>query len=92
MKNVRKRINLKLFEKDYDKKISNKQSKLKFNGTHELYSFHDGYTFKQMNLVLTDKPNYVGFAALEVSKLSMYEIYQDILQPYFGGENTASLQ
>ena len=34
-----------------------------------------------------DKPIYLGFAVLELSKLHMYETYYDILQPYFGQEN-----
>ena len=34
-----------------------------------------------------DKPIYVGFAILELSKLHMYETYYDTLQPYFGQEN-----
>ena len=34
-----------------------------------------------------DKPIYLGFAKLQSSKIHMYEIYYDILQPYFGQEN-----
>ena len=34
-----------------------------------------------------DKPIYLGFAVLELSKLHMYETYYDKLQPYFGPEN-----
>ena len=34
-----------------------------------------------------DKAIYVGFAILELSKLHMYEIYYDSVQPYFGQEN-----
>ena len=30
-----------------------------------------------------DKPIYLGFAVLELSKLHMYETYFDKLQPYF---------
>jgi len=36
---------------------------------------------------LWDKPIYVRFAILELSKLHMYESYYDKLQPYFGQEN-----
>ena len=50
---------------------------------HENY---DRYTFKQ-NEVLMDKPIYLGFSVLELSKLHMYETYYDKLQPYFGQEN-----
>ena len=56
-----------------------------FNGIHESYENCDSYTFKQ-NEVLIDKPIYLGFSVLELSKLLMYETYYDKLQPYFGQE------
>ena len=34
-----------------------------------------------------DKPIYLGFAVLELSKLHVYETHYDKLQPYFGQEN-----
>ena len=34
-----------------------------------------------------DKPNYLGYAVLEISKLHMYETYYDKIQPYFIQEN-----
>ena len=34
-----------------------------------------------------DKPIYLGFSLLELSKLHMYETYYDKLQPYLGQEN-----
>ena len=34
-----------------------------------------------------DKPFYLGFAILELSKLHVYATFYDILQPYFGQEN-----
>ena len=34
-----------------------------------------------------DKPIYLGFSVLELSKLLMYETNYDKLQPYFGREN-----
>ena len=46
-----------------------------FNGIHKPYENCDSYTFKQ-NEVLMDKPDYLGFSVLEVSKL-MYETYYD---------------
>ena len=33
-----------------------------------------------------DKPIYLGFAVLELSKLHIYETYYDVLQPNFGQE------
>ena len=34
-----------------------------------------------------DKPIYLGFSVLELSKILLYETYYDRLQPYFGLEN-----
>ena len=34
-----------------------------------------------------NKPIYLGFLVLELSKLLMYETYYDKFQPYFGREN-----
>ena len=39
------------------------------------------------NEVLMDKPIYLGFAVLVLSKLHRCETYYDKLQPYFGLEN-----
>ena len=62
-------------------KIIKQQSKLTFNGVHKSYENCDSYTFKQ-NDVLMDKPVYLAFSVLELSKLHMYETYYDKLQPY----------
>ena len=56
-----------------------------FNGIHKSNENYDSYTFKQ-NEVLMDKPIYLGFSVLELSKLLTYETYYDKLQPYFGQE------
>ena len=56
---------------DFEKNIE-QQSKLTFKGILKSYETCDCYTFKQ-NEVLMDKPIYVGFAILEMSKLGMYE-------------------
>ena len=86
MENVRNRLGLKFFKKDEYKKIIKYQSKLTFNGTHKSYENCDSYVFRK-NEVLMDKPIYLGFAVLELSKLHMYEAYYDKLQPYFGEKN-----
>ena len=86
MENVRNRLKLKLIKKDEYKEIIKHQSNLTFNGIHKSYENCDIYTFKQ-NEVLMDKPIYLGFSVLELSKLLMYETYYDKLQPYFGQEN-----
>ena len=86
MENVRNRLKINIVRKDNYREIVKQQSKLTFNGIHESYENCDSYTFKQ-NEVLTEKPIYLGFTVLELSKLLMYETYYDILQPYFGQEN-----
>ena len=87
MENVRNRLKNKFVEKDDYREIIKQQSKLTFNGIHKSYENCDSYTHKQ-NEVLMDKPIYLGFSVLELSKLLMYETYYDKLQPYFGQENT----
>ena len=86
MENVRNRLKIKPVKKDEYKEIIKLQSKLTFNGIHKSYENCFIYTFKQ-NEVLMDKPIYLGFSVLELSKLLMYETYYDKLQPYFGQEN-----
>ena len=86
MENVRNRLQIKFIKNDDHKEIIKQQSKLTFNGIHKSYDNCDSYTFKQ-NEVLMDKPIYLGFSVLELSKLLMYETYYDKLQPYFGQEN-----
>ena len=79
MENVRNRLRLDFFKKD-DYKENIKQSKLTFNGIHRSYENCDTYVFKK-NEVVMDKPFYLGFAALELSKLHTYGTYYDKLQP-----------
>ena len=85
MENVRNRLKINFIKKDDYREIIKQQSKLTFNGIHKSYENCDSYTFKQ-NEVLMDKPIYLGFSVLELSKLHMYETYYNILQPYFGQE------
>ena len=86
MENVRNRLKMKFIKKDDHREKMKQQSKITFNGVHKSYENCDSYTFKQ-NEVLMDKPIYLGFTVLELSKLLMYETYYDKLQPYFGQEN-----
>ena len=69
--NVRNRLKIK-FVKKMIREIIKQQSKLTFNGIHKSFENCDSYTFKQ-NEVLMDKPVYLGFAVLELSKLLWYE-------------------
>ena len=86
MENVRNRLKIKFVKKDDYREIIKQQSKLTFNGIHTSYENCDSYTHKQ-NEVLMDKPIYIGFTVLELSKSLMYETYYDKLQPFFGQEN-----
>ena len=56
------------------KKTLKEQSNLTSFGFHKPYENCDSYTFKY-NEILMDKPIYLGFAVLELSKLHMYETY-----------------
>ena len=87
MENVRNRLKINIIKKDDHRGIIKQQSNLTFNGIHKSYENCDSYTLKQ-NVVLMDKPIYLGFSVLEMSKLHMYETYYDKLQPYFGREST----
>ena len=84
--NVKNRLKIKFIKENDYREIIKYQSKLTFNGIHKSYGDCDSYTFKQ-NELLMDKPIYLGFTVLELSKLLMCETYYDNLQPYFGLEN-----
>ena len=75
----------KFIKKDANEKVIIQQSKLTFSGIHKSYTFYDRYTFKQ-NEIFMDKPIYLGFTILKLSKLLTYEPYHDKLQPYFKQE------
>ena len=72
-----------MLEKDI---IFKQQSKITFNRTQKSDTLNDFSCFKKKEIRL-DKPIYVGFAILKLSKLLMYDTYYDKLQPYFGQEN-----
>ena len=72
MENVRNRIKIDFIKKMIMIKLLNNNRKLTFNGIHKNYENYDSYTFKQ-NEILMDKPIYLGFSVLELSKLHMYE-------------------
>ena len=85
MENVRNRCKMEIIERDNYNKVLRWQRKLSFNGICKS-SNCDSYLEKEHE-ILMDKPIYLGFAILELSKLHMYETYYDTLQSYFGQEN-----
>ena len=76
MENVRNRLKIKFIRKNDYREIINYKPKLTFKGINKSYENCDSYTFRQ-NEVLMDKPIYLGFSVLELSKLLMYETYFD---------------
>ena len=86
MENVRNRCKIEIIKRDNHNKFLRWQRKLTFNGICKSFSNCDSY-FEKEHEILMDKPIYLGFAILELSKLHMYETYYDTLQPYFGQEN-----
>ena len=86
MENVRNRLKIQFIKKDDYREIIKQQSKMTLNVILKSYENCDSYTSKE-NEVLMDKPIYLGFSVLELSKFLMYETYYDKLQPYFGQEN-----
>ena len=81
MEDVRKRCKIEFIRKDDNDKIIKQQSKFTFNGIKKSYENYDSYIFK-LNEILFDKPLYLGFSVLELSKLHMYSTDYDIHQPY----------
>ena len=86
MESVRKRIKVEFIEKHDEEKSTEQQSNLPSNGFHKSYTIYDSYTFKE-NEALMDKPIYLGFAILELSKSLLWETYYVKLQPYFSRES-----
>ena len=86
MENIRNRCKIEIIKRDDHNKILRWQRKLTFSGICKSFSNCDSYLEKEHE-ILMDKPIYLGFAIIELSKLHMYETYYDTLQPYFGQEN-----
>ena len=82
MENVRDRSNLDFIDHSQIDQIIKRQSKLSFKGIVDHYSKFSVYKFDKEKTVF-DKPIYLGFTVLELSKLLMYEFYYYKLQPYW---------
>ena len=82
MENARKRVNLEIIPHTNIDQIIKRQSKLSFKGTSVHYNDFSLYKNDKEKTVF-DKPIYLGFSVLELSKLLMYEFYYHSLQPYY---------
>ena len=82
MENVRDRTNLEFIDHSQIDQIIKRQSKLSFKGIMDHYSKFSVYKFVKEKTVF-DKPIFLGFTVLELSKLLMYEFYYNKLQPYW---------
>ena len=80
---VRNKIKVEFVKSTDERKVFRYQSRLVFDGIHRSYQDYDSYTFKTI-VIRMERPIYLGFAILELSKLLMYEIYYDKLQKYLG--------
>ena len=72
MENVRERVNLEIIHHTNIDQIIKRQSKLSFKGISIHYSDFSLYKYDREKTVF-DKPIYLGFSVLELSKLLMYE-------------------
>ena len=68
MENVGNRLKINFIKKDDYREIIKRQSKLTFNSFQKPNENCDSYTLRQTE-VLMDKPVYLGFSVLELSKL-----------------------
>ena len=82
MENVRERVNLDIIPHTNIDEIMKRQSKLSFKGINMHYSTFSLYKFDKEKTVF-DKPIYLGFSVLELSRLLKYEFYYHKLQPYY---------
>ena len=85
MENVRDRTNLEFIPHTNIDQIIKSQSKLSFKGITNHYSEFSVYKFDKEKVIF-DKPIYLGFSVLELSKLLMYEFYSHKLQPYYNNK------
>ena len=90
IENIRNRVNIEFIDKNNVEKIVKIQSKLTFNGIHKSFDTFDSFLMKKREIVF-DKPIYLGFAVLDLSKLLMYEFYYDVLFPYFNSDSNENL-
>ena len=83
LEDIRCRLKIEFVKYCENDKAIKQQSSLTFNVFHKSYTIYSSYTFKQIKVVM-DKPIKVGFAIFKLSKLHVYETYNDNIQPFFG--------
>ena len=79
MENKRERTTLEFLSHTQIDQILKRQSKLSFKGIVDWYSTFSVYKFEKEKTVF-DKPNYLGFTVLELSKLLIYEFFYKLLE------------
>ena len=81
IENPRKRCNVELVGSvDRAKKLTNSPEYLHFNiFSEDLVAIH-----KKKTVIECNKPIYIGFVVLELSKLKMYQTYYEYFKPKFG--------
>ena len=82
MENVRETVNLEFIDHSQIQQIIKRQSKLRFKGIMDHYSKFSVYQFAKEKVIF-DKPIYLGFSVLELSKLLMYKFYYNTLEPHW---------
>ena len=85
MEIVRERVNLEIIPHTNIDQIIKRHSKLSFKGISVHYNDFSLYKNDKEKIVF-DKPIYLGFSVLELSKLLMYEFYYHKIQPYYNGK------
>ena len=82
MENLRDRTNLEFINHSEIDRIIKRQSKLSFKGIVNHYLVFCVYKYDKETLTF-DKPIYLEFSVLELSKLLMYKFYYHTLEPYW---------
>ena len=82
LKILENRVNLDFISHIDTQKILKRQSKLSFDGIVDCYDTFNIYKFKKSRIKF-NKPIYLGYSILELSKLLMYQFYYEKFQPFW---------